>query len=531
MAEGKVAEVAQDAQAAQVGHGAAERVDAVVVGGGHNGLVAAITLAERGRSVVVCEAADRLGGAVATAELTLPGFHHDVFSAVYPAALASTALSRMPLADHGLEWVHPAAPLAHPLEGGRALLLERDIDATATALDRVSPGDGRAWADFARPYVDRFAALRALLFGGFPPVAGLARFTAGAGVGGALELARLLLLPAEALAAELFRSSEVAGWLYGSTLHGDVPPSGAGSAVTGVGLHVMGHAVGWPSPRGGAGLLVDALASYLRSLGGRTRTAAPVERIVSRRGRVAGVRLASGEAIRADVVIADCNPHQLLRLTGDGLDPEERRRLGRFRYGPATMKLDFALSAPIPWAAEEVARAGTVHLGGDADALVRSVGQRAAGALPDEPFLLPGPQSLADPTRAPAGRHTAWAYTRVPHGVDWSANREPFAERMQAQVERFAPGFGDVVLDRHVMAPADLEARNSTLVGGDVGGGTYALDQLVFRPTPSLLPYRTSLRGLYLGSSSAFPGGAVHGIPGRAAARLALLEAPLRRLW
>jgi phytoene dehydrogenase-like protein len=506
-----------------------ERFDAVVVGGGHNGLVAAITLAERGRSVLVCEAAGHLGGAVATAELTLPGFHHDVFSAVHPAAVASPVLAAMPLAAHGLEWVHPPAPLAHPLPGGRAMLLHRDLDATAASLDAVAPGDGRAWASFAEPYVERFAAFSSLLLGGFPPLAGLARFTRSSGVGGALEFARLLLLPAEALAAELFSSADTAAWLYGSTLHADVPPSGAGSAVTGAALNLMGHAVGWPSPRGGAGRLIDALASYLHSLGGRTRTAAPVTRVIARRGRVAGVQLASGERIRADIVIADVNPHGLIALAGDVLADDERRRLDRFRYGPGTVKLDFALSGPVPWEAEEVALAGTVHLGGDATALVRAVRQRVAGVLPDEPFLLLGQQSLADPTRAPEGQHTVWAYTRVPDGVDWTSAGQAFADRMQAQIERFAPGFSDLVLDRHVMTPPELEARNASLVGGDVGGGSYDLDQVIFRPRPSLVPYRTSVRGLYLGSASAFPGGAVHGVPGRAAARLALLEAPLRR--
>jgi phytoene dehydrogenase-like protein len=505
--------------------------DAVVIGAGHNGLVAAITLAQRGRSVLVCEAADHVGGAVATAPLTLPGFRHDVFSAVYPAALASPVLSGMPLAEHGLEWVHPEAPLAHPLDGGRALILHRDIDATAASLDRLTPGDGRAWATFARPYVERFEALRGLLFGGFPPLTALARFTAGAGVGGALEFARLLLLPAEVLTAELFTSAASAGWLYGSSLHADVPPSEAGSAITGVGLQLMGHAVGWPSPRGGAGQLSEALAAYLRSLGGEIRTGAPVERIVSRRARTAGVRLRGGEGIRADVVIADLTPHALLRLTADAFDDDYRRRLGRFRYGPATVKLDWALSAPIPWAAEEVRRAGTVHVGGDADALVRSVQQRRDGQLPDAPFLLVGQQSIADPTRAPAGGHTAWAYTRVPRGIDWAAEGEAFAERITAHIEAYAPGFRDAISARHVMCPHDLERRNANLVDGDVGGGSYALDQLVFRPVPSLVPYRTPVRGLYLGSSSAFPGGAVHGIAGRAAARLALLEAPLRHLW
>ena len=508
-----------------------ERYDAVVIGGGHNGLVAAITLAERGRSVLVCERAGQLGGAVTTEELTRPGFHHDVFSAVYPAAVASPVLESMPLERFGLEWVHPPIALAHPLPGGRAAALHRDLEATAASLDSLSGGDGRAWAELVRPWVRDFRTLRGVMLGGFPPVRGAARLLLRERVGGTLAFLRLLLSSAESLAGELFTGDEARAWLYGSVLHGDVPPHESGSAIAGVYLQLMGHAVGWPSPRGGAGRLTEALTGYLHSLGGVTRTGAAVERVEVRRGRVAGVRLADGEGVRADVVIASLTPDLLLRVAGRDLPEGYRAELGRYRIGPATFKVDWALSGPVPWEAEDARHAGTVHVGGGSEEIIRAIDQRRSGLLPERPFLLFGQQSLADPTRAPEGCHTAWSYTRVPHGIDWADHTEAFAERMQQQVERFAPGFSDRVLDRHVLTPPALEARDPNLVGGDVGGGSYSLDQVLFRPVARLVPYRTPVRGLYVGSSAAFPGGAVHGVPGHAAARVALVEWPLRRLW
>jgi phytoene dehydrogenase-like protein len=506
------------------------RYDAVVVGGGHNGLVAAITLAEHGRSVLVCEAEPRLGGAVATDELTLPGFRHDVFSAVYPAAAASPVLSRLPLERHGLRWVHPPVAMAHPLPGGRAAALYRDVERTAASLDALAPGDGRHWEAFATPYVEHFGALRATMLAGFPPIAGALRLTAGLRLSGILEFARLLLLPASALGAELFASEGARAWLYGSVLHGDVPPDESGSAIAGAYLNLLGHGAGWPSPEGGAGRLVDALVGHLHELGGQTRTQAPVEQVVAAGGRVRGVRLASGETVRADTVIGDLTPAGLVRLAGHALPADYVAKLGRFRPGPETIKVDWALSAPVPWEAEEVRRAGTVHVGGPADEILRSLRQQRAGALPDAPFLLFGQQSLADPTRAPAGQHTGWAYTHPPANVDWATETDRMVDRMEAQVERFAPGFRDRIIARHVLPPAGLEALNRNLRRGDVGAGSYALDQVVFRPLPKLFPYRTPIGGLYLGSASTFPGGATHGVPGHAAARLALAESRLRRL-
>jgi phytoene dehydrogenase-like protein len=499
---------------------------ALVIGSGPNGLAAAITLAEAGRTVTVLEAAPRAGGAVMTEELTLPGFHHDTFSAVYPAAAASPVFGRMPLERHGLRWIHPEACYAHPLPGGRGAALYSDLDATAASLEALAPGQGERWRTFATPLLDHFDALRRTMLGGFPPVSGAMRLATGLGLRGLLEFARLLLMPAQALAGELFSDSGARAWLYGAAMHGDVPPAGAGSAIAAAYLNLLGHAVGWPSPEGGAGRLSGALVSYLASLGGTVRTGATVVEITARGRRVSGVRLADGDALEGEIVIADVMPGALVRLTGDRLPPRYRAALDRYRPGPATIKVDWALDGPIPWESPEARRAGTVHLGGDeADVLDATA---LASRLPERPFLLIGQQTLADPTRAPAGKHTAWAYTHGPHSIDWAAQADAHVQRIEAQIERYAPGFTNLILARHVLGPGDLQRRNANLVGGDVGGGSYTLDQVIFRPVVSLVPYRTPLRGLYIGSAATFPGGAVHGVPGHAAARVALAEARLR---
>lgn len=498
---------------------------AVVVGSGPNGLTAAITLAQAGREVTVLEAQARLGGGVASSELTLPGFHHDLFSAVYPAGAASPVFARMPLERHGLRWIHPEVCVAHVVGEDRAVALHRSVDDTAASLDALHPGDGERWRSFVEPYLRNFGALRRTMLSGFPPLRGPLGLVRGLGPAGMLEFAKLVLMPAMSLADELFRGEGSKAWLYGSAMHGDVPPTGAGSAIAAAYLQLLGHAVGWPSPEGGAGRLADALAGYLRELGGQVRTSAPVIAVVVRRGRVAGVELQGGERVPASVVIADTTPRGLLALAESSLPSSYVASLRRFRHGSATVKVDWALSDPIPWSAPVAHRAGTVHVGGTDREVLRAVALTGDDGLAERPFMLTGQQTVADPSRAPEGKHTAWAYTHGPHGVDWAAEGERHVERMEAQMERFAPGFRDRILARHVMIPRDLEARNSNLVDGDVGGGSYTLDQVIFRPVPSLAPYRTPLRGLYLGSASAFPGGAVHGVPGHAAARLALAEA------
>ncbi|MGI8803193.1 MAG: phytoene desaturase family protein [Solirubrobacteraceae bacterium] len=501
--------------------------DALVIGSGPNGLTAAIRLARAGRRVLVLEAADRAGGAVATEELTLPGFKHDTFSSVYPAAAASPVYEGMPLARHGLRWIHPGVCMAHPVDAdGAAVGLYRDLDRTAVSMDALCSGDGERWRSFAEPYVENFDALRRTMLSGFPPIAGPARLLAGIGVAGMVDFVRLLLMPAEALAGELFRGSGAQAWLFGAAMHGDVPPPGSGSAVAAAYLNLLGHGAGWPSPAGGAASLAAALVGYLESLGGAVRTGARVTRIASERGRVVGVELADGERVGARQVIANVMPHALLRLAGPALGGRYAAALGRFRYGPSTLKVDWALDGPIPWASPIAAEAGTVHVGGGAAEVLATTSMTRG--LPERPFLLLGQQSLADPSRAPAGKHTAWAYTHGPRDVDWAAERDPHVARIEAQVERFAPGFGDRILARHVLGPGDLQRRNANLDGGDVGGGSYTLDQVIFRPVPSLSPYHTPLRGLYLTGAATFPGGAAHGASGHAAGGLALAEDRLR---
>lgn len=500
---------------------------AVVVGSGPNGLAAAITLAEGGREVTVLERNDRLGGAVATAELTLPGFHHDLFSSVYPAGAASPVFARMPLERHGLRWIHPEICVAHVLGEDRAVALHRSLDATAAGLDAEHPGDGERWRAFADPYLRNFESLRHTMLSGFPPVRGPLGLTRGLGVGGMLEFVKLVLMPAMSLAGDLFEGAGAKAWLYGSAMHGDVPPTGAGSAIAAAYLQLLGHAVGWPSPEGGAGRLAGALAGYLDELGGHVRTSAPVVRVVVERDRVAGVELEGGERVPATLVIADTTPRGLLRLAEHALPARYVASLRRFRYGVSTVKVDWAMSGPIPWSAPDARRAGTVHVGGTDREVIEAVAPAGDERLAEKPFMLTGQQSVADPSRAPAGKHTAWAYTHGSHGADWARDGDRHVERMEAQMERFAPGFRDRVLARHVMMPGDLESRNENLVAGDVGAGSYTLDQVVFRPVPSLAPYRTPLRGLFIGSASTFPGGAVHGVPGHAAARLALAESRL----
>ena len=498
---------------------------AVVIGAGPNGLAAAIRLAEAGQPVTVLEAADRPGGAVRTEQLTLPGFRHDTFSSVYPAGAASPVFARMPLERHGLRWTHPGACYAHPLPGGRAVALYRDLDRTETSLDAIHPGDGKRWRAFVAPMLDEFQAIRATMLGGFPPVAAALRLPVTLGPLGTARFAALLPGSAKGLASRLFGGTGSRAWLYGSAAHGDVPPTDSGSAIAAVYLNLMGHAVGWPSPAGGAERLTEALVAYLRERGGEVRTATRVDSIEAAHGRVTGVRVAGGEPVVADVLIADVMPHALAALAGEALPSGYRSLLRRYRYGPATAKVDWALDGPIPWEAPEPRAAGTVHVAGEEVEIIDAIACSQT-RLPERPFLLLGQQSLADPSRAPAGKHTAWAYTHGPRaGIDWTAELSPLVNRIEAQIERFAPGFRERILARHVLAPADFERRNPNLVRGDVGGGSYRLRQVVFRPVPGLSPYRTPLGGLYLGSAAAFPGGAVHGVPGDAAALAALADA------
>ena len=503
--------------------------DALVVGSGPNGLTAAITLAQSGLRVLVLEDSERPGGAVASEELTLPGFTHDTFSAVHPAGAASPVFARLPLERHGLRWIHPPVCYAHPLADGSAVALYRDLDRTAAGLERVHAGDGERWRAFAEPFVAHFDALRETMLSGFPPIRGPVRLATGLGPRGMLDFVRLLLMPAQALAEELFESDGARAWLYSSAMHSDVSPRASGSAIAAAYLMLLGHGVGWPSPEGGAGRLAQALLAHLQ--GARRRGArrgagrARARRPWPRRRRAARGRRAARRPRRHRRRNARRARHARRRCPARPVRP----RAAPLPHRPGHAQGSYwALGDEIPWSAPEAREAGTVHVGGSvAEVLAGTTGSMG---LPERPFMLVGQQSLADPTRAPAGRHTAWAYTHGPHTVDWAGERDCHVQRMEDQLERFAPGFRERVLARHVLAPGDLERRDANLVGGDVGGGSYTLDQVIFRPVPSLAPYRTPVRGLYIGSAATFPGGAVHGVPGRAAARQALAELRLTRL-
>lgn len=468
--------------------------DAVVVGAGPNGLAAAITMAQAGRSVLVREANESIGGAARTAELTLPGFLHDPFSSVYPLGAGSPFFRGLPLGEHGLEWVHAPAPLAHPFDDGTASVMERSLEATARGLGAA----GGAYHDLLQPFVERWSELAEEVLGPLHlprhPLL-LARFGLHA------------IRSAEDVATRVLDGGRAATLFAGSAAHAGLPLSRWATASFGMVLQIAGHAVGWPVVRGGAGRLTGALASYLQSLGGEIVTGAPVRSLT--------------DLPRARAVFLDLTPRQILQIAGTALPAGYRKRLRRFRYGLGVCKIDWALAEPIPWAAEECGRAGTVHLVGTLAELMDSERHAWNGGHAARPFVLLAQPSRFDPTRAPAGRHTAWAYCHVPNG--W---RVDMTEQIEAQVERFAPGFRDIILARSVLRPPDLERLDENLVGGDVNGGAAVLGQLFFRPTLRWNPYSTPVHGLYICSASTPPGGAVHGMCGHHAARTALHDDP-----
>jgi phytoene dehydrogenase-like protein len=465
--------------------------DAVVIGSGPNGLAAAIVLARAGRSVLVREAADTLGGGVRSEALTLPGFVHDTCSTIYPLGAGSPVFRRLPLAEHGLEWVHSGAALAHPLDGGRAALLERDVDATAAGLGRDADAYRKLFGPLVRdwPALER-AILRPLVRMPRHPVA-LGRFGLSA------------LRSAEGLARARFRGEHARALFAGCSAHSTLRLDRSPSASFGLVLTTAAHTAGWPVVRGGAQALADALASYLRSLGGEIETGARVESLAE---------LASARAVLADV-----SPRELLRLGGEGLPPRYRRALERYRYGPGSFKLDLALDGPVPWAAPEVGRAACVHVGGTLEEVAAAERAPWEGRPAERPFVLLAQQSVADTSRAPEGKHTVWAYCHVPNGSTFD-----MTERIEAQIERFAPGFRDRILGRAVTTPGDFERRNPNLAGGDINAGAQDLPQLLFRPVPQLVPYTTPVPGLFLCSASTPPGGGVHGLCGFGAAQAAL---------
>jgi phytoene dehydrogenase-like protein len=502
-----------------------EAVDAVVVGSGPNGLVAAIALADAGWDVLVVEAQDRLGGAVASAEVTAPGFRTDLFSAFYPLAAASPVIRDLDLTAHGLRWTRAPEVLAHPLPDGSCAVLSADPTRTAANLDTFAPGDGDAWMAMVAHWNRVRDRLLDALFTPFPPVRSVAGLLRRVGPAGVLELARLAALPVRRLATESFAGAGGALLLTGNALHADIPPIAAGSGLFGWLMSMLGQDVGFPVPEGGAGRLADALAARLVAAGGTTRTGLPVTGIRIANGRATGVECADGTWISARrAVLADVSATALYRdlVEARHLPGGLLRALDRFQWDHATLKLNWALRTPIPWRADGAHGAGTVHLGADADGMVDVTADLAVGRMPERPFLLLGQMTTTDATRSPAGTESAWAYTHVPR----DAPRECLdrqVERITDTVERFAPGFRDLVLARAVQLPGDLQAADANLVGGATNGGTAAIhQQLVFRPVPGLGRPETPVPGLYLASAATHPGGGVHGACGWNAARAAL---------
>jgi len=463
--------------------------DAVVVGSGPNGLAAAVELARNGRRVAVLEGRSTIGGGMRSAQITLPGFVHDLGSAIHPLGYASPYFRSLPLEEHGLQWVHPEAPLAHPLDGGEAAVLERSIGETAAGLGP----DSAAYRRLMEPG-SADAARIAGYFVGKPSVLRHPLALASSGI--------RALGDAEGLANRVFEGGKARALFAGNAAHSFLPLDQPPSAMFGLLLSTLGHAFGWPFPRGGSQSLADALASYLESLGGEIYTDAMVHTL--------------DDLPQTRAVLFDVTPRQLLDIAGEHFSESYNNALKRYRYGPGVFKVDLALDGPIPWEAEECKRAGTVHLGGTLEEV--AVGEAAVGRgeHPERPFILLAQQSLFDTMRAPEGKHTVWAYCHVPNGSTFD-----MTERIEAQIERFAPGFEDLILARKTAGTVELERWNPNLIGGDINGGYMDLRQLFTRPMPRPNPYSTPADGIYICSSSTPPGGGVHGMCGYLAARVA----------
>jgi phytoene dehydrogenase-like protein len=512
-------------------------VDAVVIGAGHNGLVAANILADRGWSVTVIEAQTIPGGAVRSAELTLPGFRHDTFSAFYPLAAASPVMAALRLEDHGLRWCAAPLALANPLAAGGCVSVGADADATAASLERTHAGDGAGWRELYGLWQRVGRAVLDCVLLPFPPLRGALRLAGRLRPGEYPEFARMVLLPARRLAEERFAGEGGRLLLAANALHTDLGPDAAVGGLYGWLLASLAQQVGFPVPEGGAGRLTDALVARLVAAGGELRCGDAVAAIEVRGGRATAVRTAGGEVVPARrAVLADTSAPALYRdLVGlEHLPDRVGRAIARFQWDMATVKVDWALSSPVPWAAPDARLAATVHVADDLDQLTEWTAQIAMGLVPSRPFLIFGQQSLADPSRAPAGAATGWAYTHVPHrargdaagsltGTWTGPELDEFASRIEERVEQRAPGFRSLILARHVMGPREMQAGDANLEDGAINGGTAQLhQQLVFRPVPGTGRATTPIRGLYLASSAAHPGGGVHGAPGANAARAAL---------
>jgi phytoene dehydrogenase-like protein len=465
-------------------------IDAVVVGAGPNGLAAAVALACAGRRILVLEAKETIGGGARTAELTLPGFHHDICSAIHPMGVVSPYLRSLPLAEHGLAWAWSPAAIAHPFEDGTAAVLEESLDATAANLGE----DGVAYRRLMEPFTRNAEALfdeilRPIRIVPRHPLL-MARF----GLAGLQPATRL---------ARRFRTARAQALFAGCAAHSFVPLTAPGSASFGLALALAGHATGWPAAKGGSKAITEALASYLRSLGGEIRTGHPVRSL--------------SDVPQSNAVLFDVTPRQLADIAGDALPPRYVRKLRRFQYGPGVFKVDWALSGPIPWKAKDCFRAATVHLGPSLDDIAHHEDLIWKGRVSETPFTLVAQQSLFDPTRAPEGKHTGWAYCHVPNG-----STEDLTEKIERQIERFAPGFRDLILAKHTFNTAQYQDHDANFIGGDIAGGANNLTQFITRPFPSFDPYATPNRRLYLCSSSTPPGGGVHGMCGYWAAQSAL---------
>lgn len=467
-----------------------DEYDAVIVGAGPNGLAAAIVIAAAGKSVAVIEASENVGGAVRSATLTLPGFVHDVCSAVYPLGIGSPFFRSLPLAQHGLEWIQPAAALAHPFDDGSALLIERSVQATAGKLGADSDNYSKVFEPLASEWENLSVDLLAPPRWPKHPMK-VARFGISA------------IQPARRFAERRFGNDRTKALFAGLAAHSMLPLEQWGSAAFGLVLGTTAHALGWPIVRGGAQRLADALSSYLGSLGGKLFLNRPVQTL--------------SDLPTSRIVLCDVTPRQLLKIAGARLSSNFRDKLKNYRYGMGAFKIDWALRNAVPWRARECRLAATVHLGPTLPEIARSERMAWRGFAAYKPFVLLVQPSLFDDSRAPPGKHTLWAYCHVPNG-----SGEDMTDRIESQIERFAPGFRDTIIARHSSAPAELERHNANLVGGDINGGAPTLRQLFVRPTRRL--YSTPSAGLYICSSSTPPGGGVHGMCGYYAARMALRQ-------
>ena len=513
--------------------------DAVVVGAGPNGLVAANLLVDAGWDVLLLEANDEVGGAVRSSSDVDPAFVHDTFSSFYPLAAVSPVIKAMNLGDHGLAWSNAPSPVGNPLQAGGWALIHPDPADTAAALDKLVPGDGQAWLDLYADWQRVGPAITDALLSPFPPVrAGVDLLRRLLGPR-ALKRLQLLVGPARSVGDKRFSGEAAKLLLATNSQHADIAPTAPASGFMGWLLVMIAQQYGYPVPRGGAGRLSQALADRFTSRGGSIVCQARVDQIVIRDGRAVGVRTVDGTAYAAGrAVVADVSAPALYchLIPREDLPTRVLQRLRFFKWDPGTVKVDWALSSPIPWHDSPDLAPGTVHIADSVDELRRCSDQLAAGWIPDRPFLLMGQMTAADPTRSPAGTESAWAYTHVPQRIrgdaggkftgSWdTAEAEAMADRIEARVEAYAPGFTDTITARRILTPLEIERRDANLVGGAVNGGTSSLRQeLVLRPIPGLGRAETAIKSLYLASASAHPGGGVHGACGSNAARAALFH-------